>query len=228
MLRSLLTGFIELLFPTSCFACQEFEPLHDHLLCYNCIENLPWVDPGAAIAALEGKENFPSEIEVFDSLLYFSKSSKVQQLITAIKYNGQKELAQYLGKRLGKKIKGTLKLENYEVIPVPIHKKRRRERGYNQAEEIAAGLAPVLGFNVNKDLLFRNQYEQSQTKKDKRERAARLEESFALKTDIPSKYKNALLVDDVITTGATINSCAKQLRKCGYKNIAVVTLAVSI
>ncbi len=227
-IRSYLEGFIELIFPSACFACQEFEPLHGHLLCIQCLEKLPWIAAGAAPGALEGKESFPPGIAFFDSLLYFSKSSKVQQLITAIKYNGQKELAQYLGKRLGEKIKDNLSIEGFEIIPVPIHSKRRRERGYNQAEEIALGMAPILGVNINKELLIRNQYELSQTTKDKRQRAARLEESFVINKKASAKQKNALLLDDVITTGATINSCVRQLRQCGYKEVFVVTLAVSI
>jgi competence protein ComFC len=228
MLRSYLEGFIDLIFPTTCFACQEFEPLHEHLLCINCLKNLPWIAEDAAIGALEGKESFPPGIAFFDSLLYFSKISKVQQLITAIKYNGQKELAQYLGKRLGEKLTDKLSNESFEIIPVPIHIKRRRERGYNQAEEIAKGIAPILGANINKELLIRNQYEVSQTQKDKQQRAARLEESFIINTLASAQKKNALLVDDVVTTGATINSCVQQLRQCGYKEVFVVTLAVSI
>jgi len=228
MLRSTLEGLVELIFPTTCFACLEYEPLHDHLLCINCLENLPWIPEKAASAALEGKDNFPSGVHHFDSLLYFSKSSKVQQLITAIKYNGQKELAQYLGARLGEKIQNNFNGGNYEIIPVPVHKKRRRERGYNQAEEIALGLVSKITCPISKKLLIRNQYEQSQTSKDKHERAARLKESFTLNPSLSPQADHAILVDDVVTTGATINSCVQQLKTCGYKNISVVTLAVSI
>lgn len=232
MLGDYIRGLVDLVFPTTCYACQAYEPLDGHLLCAVCLEDLPWIATDAAPAALEGKDNFPSNIQFFDGLLYFTKSSPTQQLISEIKYNGQRELAHYLGLRLASKIESALPWHDYEIIPVPIHKKRRRLRGYNQAEELARPIAAHLGIPINISVLKRNHFETSQTQKGKRQRASVMQKSFSLvksSTHIHTHtLPNALLIDDVITTGATIKSCVALLRTAGYKQISVISLAISI
>ncbi len=135
VVRKYIEGVGRVLFPRICYACQQYEPLHGHLLCNKCLKQLPWIPTQPiAEAALEGKEHFPRDVSFFDSLLYFTKHSKVQHLIKQIKYNGQRSLAWYLGQRLGQKLKNLeLDWSQYEIVPVPIHRKRKRQRGYNQA-----------------------------------------------------------------------------------------------
>lgn len=231
MLRPYLQGLSNLLFPETCYACEKYEPERKHLLCSVCLGNLPWIDnQGAAEAALTGKDHFPERILTFDSLLYFTKNSRTQHLISEIKYNGQKNLAQYLGERLGQKMKEAKEdWSDFELIPVPIHRKRLRERGFNQAHEIALGIQKILKVEINNEALIRTKHETSQTKKDKKERSEVLLSSFASHPRAKKQpTKMALLIDDVITTGATVFTCSEVLRQLKYPKIAIVTLAISI
>lgn len=230
MLRKYWDGIVDLIFPPTCYACGQYEPLKDLLLCHPCNETLPWIENSAvAKAALEGKEHFPVDIEEINSLLFFTKSSKTQKLIQEIKYHDQRKLAVFLGELLGRKLQLENAITNYVLLPVPIHHKRLKERGYNQAYEIAKGIEAVTHIPIENDVLIRATFEGSQTAKNKYQRAQILNTAFTYNplTQVDRK-KHIILIDDVITTGSTVNSCTNQLKKAGFQNIEVACLAISI
>lgn len=219
---------IGLIFPNLCYACREYEPLNNHLFCLSCQNRLPFVSSGGdAYAALEGKDYFPEEISDFSTLFYFTKDSYVAEIIHRIKYEGQYRMAKKLGVLLAQMTLLNQDLRKYVIVPVPIHKKRRKERGYNQAEEIAKGFASVKDIPIISDYLIRTKHDKSQTAKDKRERSEALKNSFAINEGC-DRLSHIILIDDVITTGSTISACYTQLEKKSPVKVIVASLGVSI
>ena len=217
-----------LIFPNLCYACREYEPLTNKVFCLSCEEKLPFVaSKEDAQSALEGKDFFPKEIRDFSTLFYFTKDSHVAEIIHRIKYEGQFRMAKHLGKLLAEKVWQNQDLSQYVIVPVPIHKKRRRERGYNQAEEIAKGFAEIKNIPIITNHLIRTKHDQSQTAKDRRERSEALKHSFALSENAEA-LSHIILIDDVITTGSTINACYAQLAKKHPTEVVVTSLGVSI
>ncbi len=217
-----------LIFPNLCYACREYEPLNNQLFCLSCQERLPYVDsPKDAFAALEGKDFFPDEITDYSALFYFTKDSHVAEMIHRIKYEGQFRMAKHLGTLLAEKVFHDQDLSNYVIVPVPIHKKRKRERGYNQAEEIAKGFASVKNIPIINNHLIRTKHDKSQTAKDRKERSEALKHSFGLDKN-EEHLSHIILIDDVITTGSTISACYAQLIKKSPTKVIVTSLGVSI
>ncbi len=226
--KGLLEGLVHLIYPSLCIACQENDPFSDQRLCLPCLQELPFVYNSAdSMAALEGKDFFPPGIRYFRSLFYYTKESLVAEMIHRLKYNGQYRIGHYLGHLLSEKMQSEQSWSDYQIVPVPLHAKKRKSRGFNQAEEIAKGLQKGFTIPVRNNLLIRSRNESSQTAKDKWERSRILKESITINHtgQIP---KRVLLVDDVITTGSTIAACANLLFEAGTKNLSVASLAVSV
>lgn len=158
--------------------------------------------------------------------LLFEKSGKVQKILHSIKYNGNKDLAIKMGEWYGESLKAGGHFINCDVIvPVPLHKEKLSQRGFNQSEEFAIGLSKSLGIPVNSDLLVRNEYTSTQTRKSRTERWENVKDVFEVKDQAVAANKAVLLVDDVITTGATIEACCRAIEKAGAKQLNVVSLA---
>ncbi len=159
----------------------------------------------------------------------FANFDEVQELIHYIKYSKYKEIGYIFGRHLGKKIKQESILNYDLIIPVPLHKVKKRSRGFNQAFEIGKGVAEVLNCEVNDKIMIRKRFTITQTKLNSEERKKNLENVFTLNFELLNKVegKNILIVDDVFTTGSTINSLAKEINK--YKpniiDCATITLA---
>ena len=227
--KTYLKGLFHLVFPDLCYACKMNEPLRDTHFCLPCEHDLPYIRSYQDTkAALEGKESFPRDIGYYRSLFYYSKDGKVADMIHRIKYQGQYRIARYLGKQLALRIQADDKWEGYVMIPVPIHKKRRTERGFNQSEEIAKGIEHVIGATINTKILERSLYEHSQTGKGKLTRRQVLRSSFQIRKEAGPLPTKVLLVDDVVTTGSTIGACVSVLRNNGASTIAVVSIGISI
>ncbi|NOY38592.1 MAG: ComF family protein [Chlorobi bacterium] len=160
------------------------------------------------------------------ALLVFDKGNKTQKLIHQIKYYGHKELAVKMGKMLG------AYLQNFDLfrsidflIPVPLHKRKLRMRGFNQSERIARGVSDISKKPVFTNVLDRCHYNPSQTRKSRYERWENVADIFRIKEGVQLQGKHILLVDDVITTGATMEACAHALLKIPEIKIALVSLA---
>ena len=226
--KSYAKGLFHLIFPNLCYACRNIEPVKGKHFCLPCQHSLPFIRSSEdALAALEGKESFPEKVNYFRSLFYYTKESKVAEMIHRIKYQGNYRIARYLGELLGERLEEEHTWGNYVLVPVPIHKKRRRERGFNQSEEIAKGIQKVLGIKIETDYLIRTKYEASQIKKDKQSRADTLRDSFMINQKSSEIKKKILLVDDVVTTGSTLAACIHALQ-VDSDNIAIVSLGVGI
>jgi ComF family protein len=164
-------------------------------------------------------------VEHAASYLYFQKKSIVQSIMHKLKYKGEKEVGIYMGKLYAWELKDTPYSEVDLIIPVPLHRRKYKERGYNQSEMLALGLGEVLNKPVDTKTLRRRIANPTQTRKHRYERWLNVNEVFEVKYPKNIKDKHVLLVDDVVTTGATLESCANVLLECEGVRVSIVTLA---
>lgn len=218
------TSVVDLLFPRVCVVCENSLVRGEKYLCTSCLADFPFTE-----AAYDAGENL---LEHFDAafrpeklyaLFYYNKYDVYKKLIYSIKYHSYKQLAFYLGQLLGEHIPDTCKAD--VIVPIPLHPRRLRERGYNQALEIARGIARVLSLEILDDVVVRTRNNVSQTGKNASERVKNVRDIFQLKNPQKIIGKHVLLVDDVITTGATIGSCLQVLAQAGDVRFSLGCLA---
>ena len=167
------------------------------------------------------------ELEKASSYIRFEKESKIQRLLHALKYRGIKDVGTTLGKLAAKEfVKSDFFNEIDVIVPIPIHKKKQRKRGYNQSHFIADGISAVTQIPVDKTSIRKNLNTSSQTNKSRFERYKNVNQTFTL-TERASQLtsKHILLVDDVVTTGATIEACGNELKKIDGSKISLLTIA---
>jgi len=216
-----------LLYPNLCASCQEVLLKNENVICFNCMVDLPrslhYQDMENPIAKLFwGK----IKLEMALSAFTFGKKGKVQRLMHELKYKGNTMVGELMGIELGKEIdKAEIADKVDVVVPVPLHKKKMKQRGYNQSEFIAIGVAKVLECEMDPDLLQRMEHSESQTKKSKYERWENVGEAFTLTDANQYIGKHILLVDDVVTTGATLEACCKKLEEIKGVKLSIGTLA---
>ena len=225
----ILESLANLIFPKLCLACRAHPPVREEHLCKLCFEHLPFISLSEnAQAALEGKTHFPQDIDKYLSLFYYTKESYVAEMIHHIKYDGMYKTARYLGGLLYDRHIKTVDLSGFILVPVPLHPKKLRKRGYNQAEEIAKGISIKSGVSIETKILVRLSDQSSQTKKDQADRSKVLENAFAINPMYNGDYDKIILIDDVVTTGATIAACYKALTQLNIQKLYVATLGTSI
>jgi ComF family protein len=167
-------------------------------------------------------------VENATSLLIFKKKGSVQKLIHQLKYKGQQEIGSFLGAWLGAELaKIPAYCEIDAVIPVPLHKLKLRSRGFNQVEGFGKELAEALKIPYLDQVLLKKSFSTTQTMKERLARWGNIEETFILARPQDIKNKHVLLVDDLITTGATLEACANTLKEAGGVKISIATMAVT-
>ncbi len=222
-------AFIDLLFPRLCQACCRHLLKHERIICQRCQFRLPRTAfhdmAGNPVEQLFYGRYQPAAVTSF---LYFTKAGVVQQALHNLKYNGAQDLGHYLGKSFGEELKSSRRFAGIDaVVPVPLHWKKQRIRGYNQSELIARGMAEALGTEARPDLLLRGIHTSTQTKKGRLERWENVAEAFLPgKTLLPGR--KLLLVDDVLTTGATLEACARALEQVSGQAVYMATLACAV
>ncbi|HQQ93793.1 MAG TPA: phosphoribosyltransferase family protein [Bacteroidia bacterium] len=205
---ALINDFLSLIYPRYCEACGRYLFRSEHQICRLCKLTLPK-------CILHPQALNPVQIELGGRvplqealcLFMFEKSGRVQRLVHAIKYEGQKDLAVNLGKWLGREYLESGRLPDFDmVLPVPLHPTKQKLRGYNQSEEFAKGLCFTLQAQMRNDLLFRLRASSTQTRKKKFQRWQNVEGIFGMKDETQLEGRHVLLVDDVLTTGATVDA----------------------
>jgi ComF family protein len=162
------------------------------------------------------------------ALLSFEKGNRTQQILHKIKYKDQRQLARYMGEKLGECAFNQSWSKKVDlIIPVPLHPSKKRKRGYNQSFLLAEGVQKVFGIKIEKHALKRIRANITQTKKNKYERWHNVEEVFNLVDSKKVRNKHVLLIDDAITTGATLEACVRALQQAKNCEISIATLAIA-
>ncbi len=226
-LRRYTEDLINLLFPELCNGCGTLLYRGEKEICTKCRFDLPYTDFHLHTDNLVAKQLWGRlPLNAAMAMLYFKKNSKVQNLIHSLKYKGKTDVGLLLGKLLAQKLKESELYYDVDlIIPVPLHLKKLRLRGYNQSEYIATGLAQELEIPFSTVNLVRNKATESQTKKSRYTRFENMLQVFEIKKAEELKDKHILLIDDVITTGATLEACGNTLLNVGIKKLSIAAIA---
>lgn len=209
---------------------MEEVALDNELFCIKCLYHLPQSDMCTRkrneftnrLAGIEG-------IETGAAFFLYYEGGVIADILHRIKYQGRKDIALIFGRSFGDKLKESPLYEGIDyLVPVPLFSKRLRRRGFNQSEAICNGLSETTSIPVRTDILLRIRHTETQTKLNKAQRQSNLKDAFTVTNQDVFRDKHILLVDDVLTTGSTIEECIRELRKNISLKISVVTLAIRV
>ena len=225
----IVKAFSHLFFPDICYGCGSDLVKSNQILCLRCLHQLPYTrfeqQPANPVEKI-----FWGRIPIQNaaSLFYFTKDSIVERLLHQLKYGGKKEVGIYCGRLMGHAIKQSgLFNEIDALVPLPLFKTKEHKRGYNQSNLLCEGIAEITGMPVWKEVIERSAATETQTHKNRVERWENIRERFSLKDTGSLTGKHVLLIDDVITTGATLEACGTELLKADQVKVSILTLAYS-
>lgn len=218
-----------LFYPHHCIGCGSDVIEYENFLCLECIHALPHTH-FALHANNPVEKDFWGRIPVAAAMseLYFSKGSIVQNLIHELKYKNNKKVGIYLGNLMGKSLLHSNRFRNIDVlIPLPLYKKKEKRRGYNQSDILCNGICEIINRPLMKNNVIRKIFTETQTRKHRTERWENVEKTFHVTDPKLLEGKHILLVDDVITTGATLESCGAEILKVKNTILSIATLAIA-
>jgi ComF family protein len=223
----MLKNLINLLFPKLCTGCNSLLLQNEVIICANCRHELPLTQHHLMSNNYIAKKFYGIiPVEFCSAMLYFHKDGIVQNMIHHLKYKNRPEIGTLLGNWYANDLIEIAKDQKFTtIIPVPLHKKRNRERGYNQVTTFCEALSQNLGIEINDQLLYRKIYSKTQTKKSKEARSEIKNSLFDVTFSQSDYGKHYLLIDDVITSGATLEACAKAILKIPDAKISIITIA---
>jgi ComF family protein len=226
----LFDDLLSLLFPRLCYGCGNHLLRNEKLLCTECYVLIPrttyHLEKGNPVEQLFWGR---CQIDRAAAFSFYNRDSRIRKLIHNLKYRGIQEIGIELGRIYGRILSGSEFLDGIEVIiPVPLHISKKRTRGFNQSELISKGLSEVTGLPVDYSSLQRVTKTATQTRRSRYERWVNVEGIFTVIEPDEIRGKHILLVDDVITTGSTIESCANELLKYEDVRLSVIALAVAL
>ena len=230
-LQESLRGLRDLFFPRKCMVCGRFQTTDEQDLCAACLEELPltyqWdIVQNAAFERLARR----FDVEAAAALFFFGAASDYRKIVYGLKYGGRRRLAVRMGYLLGSQLAGNREFRRCQaVVPVPLHPLRRWTRGYNQAEEIARGVAQAMGIPLEIRLLRRHRDTRTQPRLRGAAKAKNVRGAFSCDPRRAAELqadgiRHLLLIDDVLTTGSTLAACAAPLSAAGFR-ISCATLA---
>jgi len=228
-LKEIKESLLHVAFPHICDGCGSDLLNIESRLCIRCFASLPETN-------FEIHANNPVEKDFWGRLpivsgsahLYFTKESLVQHLMHQLKYRGNKELGLQLGRIMGVALKSSNRFSNIDaLIPLPLFPSKEKKRGYNQAKVLCDGIAEILNVPVLSNIIIRPQHTETQTKKGRIERWKNIEGKFSLVDPVAIQNKHLLLIDDVVTTGATLEACGNELLSANNVKLSVATLCIA-
>lgn len=227
-LKEIKDAVLHLLFPHVCAGCGSDILNEESVLCMRCVDAMPETN-------FELHPSNPVEKLFWGRILltgataqfYFTKESLMQHLMHQFKYKGNKELGLQWGRMMGEQIKKSGRFEVDALVPLPLFPAKEKRRGYNQATILCNGMAESMGIPVLDNIIIRPQHTETQTKKGRIERWKNMEGKFVLTKPEAIRNKHILLVDDVVTTGATLEACGDELLKAGNIKLSLATLCVA-
>ena len=225
----MVQSIINLFFPPVCVGCHSFLGSNEKVICTVCRHNIPLTNhhlnrENEAFKRFYGRV----PVEHTSTLFYFHKKGIVQELIHNLKYKGQEEIGTVLGNWYTDDLKNLAIIQSVdEIIPVPLHKRKLRERGYNQVTNFGLTLSAHLKIPYNPNLLVRNIYSKTQSKKNLLNRSEGIDTIFDVVFTEKDHNKHFLLIDDVLTTGSTLEACSHALLKIPGAKISIVCMAMA-
>lgn len=222
-------SIINLFFPKVCSGCSSFLLSNENVICTVCRHDIPLTNHHLN-PENDAFKKFYGRIPIIhtSALFYFHKKGIVQELIHNLKYKGHEEIGTILGEWYAEDLQNIDLLQSVdEIIPVPLHSKKLKERGYNQITTFGKALSSSLNLTYNDSLLIRNVYSKTQSKKNLLGRTEGIETIFDVSFTKENHNKHFLLIDDVITTGATLEACSRALLKIPGAKISIVCMAMA-
>lgn len=230
MLKSALNDLLHLFFPHVCTGCGSDALDVNHQLCLRCLTKLPetnfFEQPGNPV-----EKHFYGRLSIKGgaSNYFFTKESLLQNIIHSLKYRGNKDIGFYLGKLMAKSLAATDRFDDVDVlVPLPLNPKREKKRGYNQAAAICHGIAAEWNKPVLDKAVIRTVNTTTQTQKDRIKRWKNMDGVFAVKDFTALQNKHVLLVDDVVTTGASLEACGSAILGVPGVSLSLATLACTL
>ncbi len=226
-LKNIFSSTLHLFYPHTCTGCGSDLLEENILLCLKCIHNLPHTH-FAALANNPVEKYFWGRIplEAAYSEFYFSKEFLVQQLIHQLKYKSDTSIGFYLGEMMGRTLLKSGRFNSIDaIIPLPLYADKERKRGYNQAAILGNGISSIINKPVLNETVIRRHATETQTRKHRTERWENVKDSFMVNNDKDLAGKHLLLVDDVVTTGATLEACGNIILEVPGSKLSIATLA---
>ncbi|MFT5753913.1 MAG: ComF family protein [Flavobacterium sp.] len=223
----MVKALVNLFFPKLCNGCNSLLLNNESVICVKCRHGLPYtyhhlINNNEIMSKFYGI----LPIEQATAMLYFHSKGMAQELIHNLKYRKQEEIGTILGNIYAYELIDSDKIPKVDyIIPTPIHKKRLHERGYNQVTAFCEAMSKELQIPIENEVLFRIKHTKTQTKKSKVKRAEMLSNNFEVKAKEHHVGKHYLLIDDVITSGATIEACAKVLLEIPGSKVSLLAIA---
>lgn len=219
------SDFTQLFYPRLCVCCENVLAKGEEQICLDCRNKLAYTHLHEVKGnSFEQRFYGRVKVEMATTFLYFEKGNLTQKILHGIKYRGFKSLGESMGFQFGSELKGGRWKDIDLLVPVPLHPDKLKIRGYNQAECIADGIGKVLGKPIVTDVLYRKTANATQTKKTAEERRENVKDIFAAHNMGKVEGKHIAIVDDVLTTGATLEACAKAFADCNVR-ISMIALA---
>ena len=228
-LKTWLFSFVHLFFPRQCAVCGAPLQEGEEGICLKCNMDMPRTNYHTC------KDN-PVErlfwgkvpLERATSFFFYRKGSDFRRILHQLKYGGRKELGEIMGRFIAAELHGTDFFHDIDlIVPVPLHPRKQKLRGYNQSEYIARGVSAVAGIPLDASAVIRKKHSETQTRKSTYERWENVDGIFHLRRPDRFAGKHILIVDDVLTTGATTTACADVFKDVEGVRISVLTLAMA-
>ena len=228
MIINKLKSLLDHILPRFCKGCQKKLTLFEKYICSSCYSTFEIAK--ADRINDEFRRKFSSDLLItdFNSAFVFHNDSVIQKLIHSLKYEQNFLVGKFLGLKTCQVLRN--KIQSWQadlIIPIPLHHLRKAERGFNQSMEIAKGVRSELGIKINNRVLRRNRFTKTQTKFSLEERKTNIDGAFSIRNKQKIEGKNIILIDDVITTGATTKECAKMLVENGAAKVYALSVAIA-
>lgn len=222
-------NLIQTLFPSTCACCGDVLMAGENQICINCLSNLTATlytahDDNRTERLLTGRIPLHKATSIF----VFRQGNTVQQVIHSMKFHGNSDLCVFMGRQMGLELLQSGRFDDIDLlVPVPLHWRRRLQRGYNQSELLCRGISQIMNRPINTRTLVRHRYTDQQSLQASTDREENVKDAFSLRRPDDLVGKHILLVDDVLTTGATLVSCCEALSKVNNLKISIATLSIA-
>jgi len=229
-LQNYLSDFSHLFFPHNCLGCGSDVLDDEQMLCTQCFTELPetgfFAQPNNTVEKI-----FYGRVPLTKagSAFYFTKNSLLQNIVVELKYRNNKDAGLLLGHLTGYQLQQSKRFDDVDVmVPLPLNPKKEKQRGYNQAALIAKGISEISGIPVNTTAVKRAVFTETQTHKDRVSRWQNMQDVFVVDNAAALTGKHVMLIDDVVTTGATLEACAQKILQVPGTTVCIVTVAYTV